>query len=78
MVAKEPVETYGSFTILKPQGINFAVLFYEMEGVYTTIANFFEDSLNKMRKVPQADAKKAAQLIAATVEKFMGFKGEFQ
>ena len=78
MVAKEPNETYGSFTILKPQGANFAVVFYQLPDVYTSLAAFFEDSLNRQRKVPQSDAKKAAHFIAATVEKSMGFKGEFE
>jgi len=78
MIAKEPDETFGSFTILKPQGQNFAVVFYPLPDVYVSVAHFFEDSLNRQRKVPQADAKKAAQQVSATIEKFMGFKGEFE
>ena len=78
MVAKEPNETYGSFTILKPQGQNFSVVFYQLPDVYTSLASFFEDSLNRQRKVPQLDAKKAAQLVASLVEKSMGFKGEYE
>ncbi|MDR1837877.1 MAG: histone H1-like repetitive region-containing protein [Treponema sp.] len=78
MVAKEPNETFGSFTVLKPQGANFAVVFYETPELYESLITFFEDSLNRQRKVPQADAKKAAKFIAATVEKTMSFKGEFE
>ena len=78
MVAKEPNETYGSFTILKPQGVNFAVVFYHLPDMYASLAAFFEDSLNRQRKIPQSDARKAAQLIASIVEKSMGFKGEFE
>ncbi|MDR0486720.1 MAG: hypothetical protein LBG91_00570 [Treponema sp.] len=78
MVAKEPNETYGSFTILKPRGANFAMVFYQLPDVYASIAGFFEESLNKQRKIPQSDARKAAQLIAATVEKFMSFKGMYE
>ena len=77
-VAKEPNEITGSFTVLKPVSLNFAVVFYQLPDVIKTIAAFFEDSLNKQRKVPQSDAKKAAQLIASTVEKTMGSKGEFE
>ena len=77
MVAKEPNETYGSFTILKPQGVNFAVVFYDLPDMYASLAAFFEDSLNRQRKIPQTDARKAAKLIASIVEKSMGFKGEF-
>jgi len=78
MVAKEPNETFGSFTILKPRGQNFAVVFYELPDVYESLISFFVDSLNRQRKIPEHDAKTAAQLIAKTVEKYMGFKGEFE
>jgi len=78
MIAKEPIETYGSFTVLRPHGHNFAVVFYQLPDVYSNLSTFFEESLNKMRKVPHADAKRAASLIATTVEKYMGFKGEFE
>jgi hypothetical protein len=78
MVAKEPNETYGSFTVLKPVGQNFAVVFYELPDVYESITAFFVDSLNRQRKIPEHDAKIAAQFITKTVEKFMSFKGEFE
>jgi len=77
MIAKEPDETYGSFTILKPQGQNFSVVFYELPDVYKSLSAFFEDSLNRQRRVPQGDARKAAQQISTTVQKYMGFQGEF-
>ena len=77
MVAKEPIELTGSFTVLRPSSLNFAVVFYQLPEIYATLASFFEDSLNRQRKVPQSDAKKAALLIAATVGKTMGFKGEY-
>jgi len=78
MVAKEPNELFGSFTILKPSSINFAVVFYQLPTVYNTLATFFEETLNRHRKVPQMDAKKAAQLIAATIRKTMGPDGVYQ
>jgi len=77
MVAKEPNELFGSFTILKPNTSNFAVVFYELPDMYASLTAFFEDSLNRQRKVPQFDAKKAAQLISSTLEKTMSFKGLF-
>jgi len=73
MVAKEPNETYGSFTILKPSGINFSVVFYQLPDVYETLSAFFTDSLNRFRKVPESDAKAAAKLITTTVKKKMSF-----
>jgi hypothetical protein len=77
-VAKEPNEITGSFTVLKPTSLNFAVVFYQTDDVYQALFSFFEDSLNRQRKVPQSDAKKAAQLITKTVEKTMGFKGQYE
>jgi hypothetical protein len=77
MVAKEPNELYGSFTIIKPTNINFSVVFYQLPDVYSSLTSFFEDTLNRQRKVPQIDAKKAAQLISSIVQKTMGPQGEF-
>jgi hypothetical protein len=78
MVAKGPEELTGSFTILKPTSINFAVVFYDQPDVYDTLVSFFETSFNRVRKIPQIDARKAARLIAETVKKTMGFKGQFE
>jgi hypothetical protein len=77
MVAKEPDEIYGSFTVLKPTSINFSIVFYQLPDVYTSLANFFQESLNRHRKIPIHDAKKTALLISGTVQKYMGFEGEF-
>jgi len=77
MVAKEPDESYGSFTILKPTGINFSIIFYQTTELYTALTAFFTDSFNRFRRVPAIDAKKAAQLITNTVKKSMGFQGEY-
>jgi hypothetical protein len=78
MIAKEPNESYGSFTILKPTGINFAVVFYQLPDVYQTLTIFFTDTLNRQRKIPESDAKKASQLIANILKKHMSFEGEFK
>jgi len=77
MVAKEPIETYGSFTVLKPQGINFAVVFYQLPDIFDSLSLFFENSLNQQRKIPQGDAKKAAQYIISVMKNHMGFEGLF-
>jgi hypothetical protein len=77
-VAKGPEEITGSFTILKPTSINFSVVFYDTPTVYETLSKFFEESLNRHRKIPGIDARKASKLITGTVVKFMGFKGEFE
>jgi len=78
MIAKEPNESYGSFTILKPTGINFAVVFYQLPEVYKSLSDFFVESLNRQRKVPEHDAKTAAQTIIGILKKHMGFEGEYK
>lgn len=78
MIAKHPDESFGSFTILRPQGLNFSVIFYDLPDMYKTISDFFVNSLNRQRKIPETDAKKAAAQITKTIEKYMSFKGEFE
>jgi hypothetical protein len=70
MVSKEPQMTYGSFTILKPSGINFSFIFYNAPDVFETIAKFFTATLNKEASVPKAEAEKASQSIIAGLKKF--------
>jgi len=78
MIAKEPNESFGSFTILKPTGINFAVVFYNRPDMYKALAEFFTETLNRQRRVPEHDAKLAAQVIANILKKHMGFEGEYK
>jgi hypothetical protein len=70
MVSREPVMTYTSFTILKPTGINFALIFYNMEDVLESIELFFQKTLNSEAAVPKGDGVKAAKLIVAGLKKF--------
>lgn len=70
MVSKEPVFTYSSFTILKPTGINFALIFYNQDKVLDAIELFFQKTLNGEAAVPKADAAKAAKLIARGLSRF--------
>jgi len=78
MIAKEPNESYGSFTILKPSGINFAVVFYQLPEIYKSLADFFVESLNRQRKVPEHDAKAAAHKVTEILKKYMSFEGEYK
>jgi hypothetical protein len=70
MVGKDPVFTYGSFTILKPTGINFAFIFYNLPDVLETIKGFFGTTLNKEAGIPPDDAAKAALLIEKGLKRF--------
>jgi hypothetical protein len=69
MVAKEPVEIFSSFTVLEPRGINFSIVFYQLPDVFDSLAAFFKEILNRQRKVPEGDVKKAARLITDTIVK---------
>jgi hypothetical protein len=78
MIAKKPVDSFSSFTILRPTGINFALVFYNLPDLYDTLGTFFEKTLNKEAGIPQVDARKGAKKIAEIVQETMGFKGEFE
>jgi hypothetical protein len=70
MVSKQPLMTYGSFTILKPTGINVSFLFYNQPDVFDTVAKFFATSLNKQAGVPKTEAVKASHLVIEGLKKF--------
>ena len=70
MVSREPIVTYSSFTILKPTGINFALIFYNLEDVLQTLEFFFSETLHKEAGVPSPDAKKASKFVTEGVKKF--------
>ena len=70
MVSKNPIITYASFTILKPTGVNFALIFYNMPGVLDTLEFFFGQTLHKEAAVPSPDAKRASRLVKEGLGKF--------
>jgi hypothetical protein len=70
MVSKEPIVSYSSFTIMKPQGVNFSLVFYNREDVLDTLEFFFKETFNKETNIPKSDAREAAKLVKAGVQKF--------
>ena len=74
-IAKEPNETGGSFTVLKPAGKNYARIVFFNDEVISTIKELFELSFTKDAGIPQIDARNAAALISSTVNKQMSLKG---
>lgn len=70
MVSQEPVYTYGSFTILKPTGINFSFIFYTRDDVLDSLRLFFERTLNEEAKIAKGDAKKATAHIVKGIGQF--------
>lgn len=73
MVSKEPVLTYSSFTVLRPTGNDFSVLFYNLPDVVESIEQFFGVTLNKEAGIPLTDAKRAAKLVVKVVKQFTVF-----
>ena len=61
---KEPQQAISAFTILRPEGINFAFLFFTQPGVVDSLELFFSKTLSAEAGLPQADAAKAAKSIA--------------
>ncbi|MDR1420676.1 MAG: hypothetical protein LBI86_09900, partial [Treponema sp.] len=77
MIAKAPIDSFSSFTILRPTGINFALVFYNLPDLYESLNTFFERTFNKEAGIPQVDAKKGAKKIVETIEKTLNFKGDY-
>jgi len=70
MVSKEPIMTYSSFTILKPTGINFSLVFYNLPDIMDTLQFFFQETLNREAGVPKSDAKSAARGVIQGIKRF--------
>jgi hypothetical protein len=77
-IAKEPNESFGSFTVLKPTENNFAMVFYQTPRMYEALAEFFVETFNRQRKVPEHDAKTAALKIVEILKKYMSFEGQYK
>ena len=70
MISKKPVVSYSSFTVLKPTGINFSLVFYHREDVLETLEFFFTQTLKKEAGVPTIDTKKCARSVINGIKKF--------
>ena len=70
MVSKEPVISYSSFTILKPTGLDFSILFFNLPDVMESLDFFFQQTLNREAGVPKIDSKKAAATVIDGVKRF--------
>ena len=70
MVSREPIVTYSSFTILKPEGMNFSLIFYTTDEVLETLEYFFQETLNKETQIPKSDAREASKLVIAGIQRF--------
>ncbi|MDR2184731.1 MAG: hypothetical protein LBO80_03550 [Treponema sp.] len=77
MIAKKPLDSFSSFTILKPTGINFALVFYRLPDLFETVTAFFEKTFNKEAGIPMTDAKKGSKKVTEIIEKTMNFVGDY-
>jgi len=66
---KEPQQAISAFTVLRPEGMNFAFLFYSLPDVFASMELFFSKTLSKEAGIAQADAAKAAKAIAELCSK---------
>jgi hypothetical protein len=77
MIARKPIDSFSSFTILKPTGVNFSLVFYRLPELFDTLALFFEKTFNQEAGIPQHDAKNGAKRAAEIIEQTMNFRSEF-
>jgi hypothetical protein len=77
-ISKKPIMSFSSFTILKPTGVNFSIVFYQLPDIFVSLEKFFEQTFNKEVGIPQADARKVAKRVAEIMSKTMDFKGEYE
>jgi hypothetical protein len=77
-LAKDAMVSYGSFTIMKPAGINFTFCFYFLPDMHQSLQLFFEKTFNKEAGVPLIDSKKVSISVARKIETSMvwDFKAE--
>lgn len=63
--SKTPQEAISAFTVFRPEGINFAFLFYALDDVFHSLELFFAKTLHQEAGVPQTDATQTAKKLAA-------------
>jgi hypothetical protein len=76
-LAKEPIESMSSFTVLRPSGENIAFVFYKTDDLYENLTKFFENSFNRDARVPQSDSKKIAKMYLDVIREQMAFRSDY-
>jgi hypothetical protein len=69
-IGRKPVFMPTSFSVLKPEGEDLAVLFYDIAEVYQNIQDFLIIILRDRLGVPVPDSRKAAEIIARGIREF--------
>jgi len=68
---KKSLISYGSFTVMRPTGVNFAIVFYSLPDMYASLQMFFEKTFNKEAQVPLADARKVSKAVSEKIHETM-------
>ena len=72
--SKTPIMTYGSFTVMRPTGVNFSFVFFALPDLPESLRLFFEKTFNKEAGIPMADAKLVSKAVAGKVVELMGWR----
>ncbi|MGO8695901.1 MAG: hypothetical protein ACLQMF_19740 [Rectinemataceae bacterium] len=69
-VGRKPVFMPTSFSVLRPEGDDLAVLFYDIADVYSNIQDFLIMLLRDRLNVPVTDSRKIAEVVARGIREF--------
>ncbi len=71
MIAKDPVETYTSFTIANETGLTSSYIVHKEESTLKTILAFFDQTMWKTLGTSRSDAKKVCEILEEPMQKVM-------
>ncbi|MBN2625273.1 MAG: transposase [Spirochaetales bacterium] len=77
-IAKEPVETYTSFTVLNEMGDNESYVVYQSDDAGEMIGNFVYMTLWKNMRIAKGDAEKAKEILMKVIPVWMKPFGGFE
>ena len=69
MLSRQPVVAYSAFTIFRPAPLNSSTLFYNLPGVFDSIAAYFQKTLTADARLSPEDAAAAAGRIIAGLKR---------
>jgi hypothetical protein len=69
-VAKKPILSPTSFSIVKPTGDDFSVLFYDVSRVFENMQDFMISVLHERNAIPLTDARKATEAMLRGIRSF--------
>jgi hypothetical protein len=70
LIGRKPVFMPTSFSVFKPAGEDLVVLFYDQADVYANIQDFIIMIFRDRLRLPSADSRKAAEIVARGIREF--------